>query len=134
MTGILFPLVAIVAGTLAASTVVIQKLPDAANLIKKIKPYEGFIGAAALLMGLFQVLNITTMLSTGLTGLVGIACLVACAIMGFLLGFPVLQEFFFDEMSEESRKKADDLYAKLTPYKVTAGLTAMGTGVYLLIF
>ena len=133
MTSLLFSIVAIVCGTLAASAVVIKKMPDSADIIKKIKPYEGFIGMGALAMGFFQLVKIGSMLSS-LTGMVALAASVACIVMGFLLGFPVLQDLVIDELSEGSREKADQVYEKLTPYKVTAGLVAIGTGIYTLIF
>ena len=129
----LFPLIAIVAGVLAASTVVIQKLPDATGTIEKIKKYEAFIGAGALVMSLLQVFSVGKMMGS-ITGMVGIACMVACFILGFVLGFPVIQELIIEEMTEANRNKADEFYHKLTPYKVTAGLTAIGTGIFLLIF
>ncbi len=133
MTGFAFPLIAIVAGCLAAAAVVIQKLPDAEKAIEKIKPYEAFIGVAALLFGIMQLLSIGKMFGS-ITGLVALAATVSCILMGFLLGFPVLQDMVINDMSEDSRAKAAEWYQKLTPYKITAGLTAIGTGIYLLIF
>lgn len=129
----LFAIIAIIAGILAASTVVVQKLPDAAGTIEKVKKYEAFIGAAALVMALIKIFDIVRILGS-LTGMVALACIVACIVLGFVMGFPVIQELVIEEMTEVNRNKADELYEKLTPYKVTAGLTAIGTGIFLLIF
>lgn len=126
-------LIAVIAGLLAASSVVIKKLPNAADLIQKIKPYEGFIGAAALVLGLFSLFSITFRYGL-LNATISISGIGSCIVMGFLLGYPVLQDLLLDELSEETRKKSEDLYDKLTPYKVIAGLVALFTGIYSLFF
>ena len=133
--GFIFPFIAIVAGLLAASSIVIQKLPDSAELINKIKPYEGYIGAASLVMGFITLFSFSYIMKTNLINIVGtFSCIASCIIMGFLMGYPVLQDLFLDEMSEESRNKSKKLYEKLTPYKVTSGLVGMATGVIILLF
>ena len=132
--GFAFPLIAIIAGMLAASAVVIKKLPNAADIIQKIKPYEGFIGAGALAMGIMTLFSISSIMRTGfITMSVTLACIGACIVMGFLLGYPVLQDLFLDELSDETRAKSEEMYERLTPYKVTSGLVGIGTGAYLLI-
>lgn len=134
MSALILPLVAIITGMLAAASVVIKKSPDAANLIKKIKPYEATIGATALVLGILKLLGITTALKVGvLWGTVYFACVASCIVMGFLLGYPVIQDFLLDELSEDAKKKSAEMYERLTPYKITSGLVAMGTGAYLLV-
>jgi hypothetical protein len=132
--GFLFPLLAIVAGILAASSLVIKKLPDSANIIQKIKPYEAGIGAAALAMGLMTIFSVGRVMRQGIL-VVGMTwgCIASCIIMGFLLGYPLLQEWLLDELSEEAKAKSEQMYERLTPYKVTAGLVGIGTGLFLLI-
>lgn len=130
----LLPLLAIITGLLAASSVVIKKLPDASKLIEKIRPYEAFIGAAALMMSVFSIFKITVYFKIGfLLGVVSSACIGACVVMGFLLGFPMIQELILDEMNEDARKKGEEMYEKLTPYKVMSGLVGIGTGIYLFL-
>lgn len=124
----------IVTGLLAATSVVIKKLPDAENVIKKIKPYEAMIGAAALLLGIVSIFSISYQFRVSfLQGSSFLASAGACMVMGFLLGYPVLQDMVLDEMSEDARKKSAELYEKLTPYKITAGLVGLGAGSLLLV-
>lgn len=131
----ILPLLAIVSGALAASSVVIKKLPNAVDVIKKLRPYEGFIGASALVMGLLSIASIGKILrmSNILTSSTSIACIGACIVMGFLLGYPVIQDMLLDELSEDARKKSQEMYERLTPYKVTAGLVGIGSGAYLFL-
>jgi hypothetical protein len=132
--GILFPILVIIAGILAASSVVIQKLPDSAEYINKIKPYEGFIGAGSLIMGAFTLFSFTRILASPFLIMAGtFTCIVSSLIMGFLLGYPVLQDLFLDDLGEASRKKSEDIYEKLTPYKVTSGLVGIGAGLTILL-
>ncbi len=131
---VLLPLLAIITGLLAASSVVIRKLPDASKLIEKIRPYEAAIGAAALLMAIFSLFKITLYFRLGFfLGAMSTACIAACIIMGFLLGFPMIQEMILDEMDEKARKKGEEIYEKLTPYKILSGLVGIGTGIYLFL-
>lgn len=130
----LLPLLAIIAGLLAASSVVIKKLPDSSKLIEKIRPYEAFIGAAALLMSVFSIFKISHYFKLGFfSGVMSSACIGSCIVMGFLLGYPMIQELVLDDMSEDARKKGEEIYDKLTPYKVLSGLVGIGTGSYLLL-
>ena len=132
--GFFLPLIAIVAGLLAATSVITQKLPDAASYIEKIRPYEATIGAVSLCMSLFSVFSIGKVMQTGgISFIVTTCCIVAAFIMGFLLGYPVLQDFFLDEMSEASRNKSAEIYEKLTPYKIAAGLVGIFSGLFMLI-
>jgi hypothetical protein len=134
MSALLLPIIAIVAGMLAAASVVIKKSPDAANLIEKIRPYEAGIGATALVVGILRLFSVTTAFKVGfIWGPVFASCVASCILMGFLLGYPVIQNFLLDELSDEAKAKSGEMYERLTPYKVTAGLVAMGTGAYLMV-
>lgn len=128
-------LLAIVAGTLAASSIIIQKLPDADQYIQKIKPYEGYIGIGALLIALMGLLDINMILRQGFFDMmITFTCIASCIVMGFLMGFPIIQEKLLEESSAEIRDKGNELYKKLTPYKVLAGLLGISTGIMGLLF
>lgn len=130
----LLPLLAIVAGILAASSVVIKKLPDASKLIEKIRPYEAFIGAGCLLMSVFSLLKITAYFRVDFAwGVISSACIGSCIVMGFVLGYPMIQELILDDLEESTRKKGEEIYEKLIPYKVTSGLVGIVTGIYLFL-
>ena len=45
----------------------------------------------------------------------------------------IKDNFFLDEMSEASRNKSAELYEKLTPYKIAAGLVGIFSGLFMLI-
>lgn len=133
--GILLPIVAIVAGILAAASVVLEKIPNLKDFVEKIQKYQAVIGVVAIFMAISPLLNWAKVTKTMsfVPWISLIACMVSCALIGFLLGYPVLQGLFIDDLSEENRKKADDLRQKLAPYKILGGLVSIGTGVVLFL-
>ena len=134
MTGFLFPLVAIITGLLAASSTVIRRLPETEGIIEKLKPYEAIIGSTSLFFAISGLFNLSLLSRIGGIVFIGnIACIVACFTMGFLLGYPVLQGLFIDDLSETNRSKAKEFYYRLTPYKTVAGAIGIGSGVLLLL-
>lgn len=136
MVAFLFPVVAILAGLLAASNVVVQKLPDAKELIKKLEPYQAGLGIAALALGIVAVIDMKNVLGRGssnLSYLMLILCAVSSVAIGFLQGFPLIQRYVLDEAEESTQEKVENIRKKVLPYQVLAGLAAMGTGVMLLL-
>ncbi len=131
MQFILFGLLAFVAGALAAANFVIERLPDAKQWIEKAMPYQAMIGFVALVMSVLWGLNIFSLKAAFLTQTVYLGCAVSTMVVGFLLGFPMIQQWIATD--EKSKEKADDIRKKLSPYQVLAGLVAMGAGVYLFL-
>lgn len=128
---ILFGGLAFLAGALSASNVVIEKLPNAKELIAKIVPYQAIIGVAAFLFGVFKLFDISRMREAMSTKAVFIGCVAACLVAGFLLGFPMIQKFIAED--EDTKEKVEGIRKKLSPYQILAGLVALGTGTYLIL-
>ena len=132
----LFPLIAILVGLISAANFLIARMPNAKATIDKIAPYQATLGLVALVWGVLALIS-----WGGAAGpmrmvmsLISICCMASSIVAGFLLGFPLLQTYVFDDMSEGARTKSENLRKKLVPYHVLAGLIALGTGFYLLIF
>ena len=128
---VLFSIVGILLGVVAASSVIISKIPDAEEHISKLKKYEGYIGATAVLFAIFQLFSLNRV--DGLSFLLAVVAIVSFLVAGTVLGWPIIQELVVTELEEKNRKKADVLYNKLIPYKVMAGLVSMGLGILFLI-
>ena len=127
----LFSIVGILLGIVAGSSYIISKFPNAEEHISKLKKYEGYIGFTAAIFAVFQLFNLSRV--GGLEFLLTIAAIVAFLIAGTVLGWPIIHELVVTELEEKNRKKADELYNKLIPYKVLAGLVSLGIGIILLI-
>jgi hypothetical protein len=128
---ILFGSLAFIAGALSASNVVIEKLPNAKDMIAKLVPYQAMIGVAAFVFGVFKIFDIQRMRETMSTKAIFIVCVAACLVAGFLLGFPMIQKFIAED--EDTKEKVEGVRKKLSPYQVLAGLVALGTGAYIIL-
>jgi hypothetical protein len=120
-----------VLGVLGASSLIIARKPDAKELIAKISPYQGWIGAISALWGAWWVLD--AILNIGVMSVVPIAWIIWLAtgavmlLLGFLLGIGVMKTFVKDE---KAHAKADEMLKKLAPYQGTLGLVAIGLGLF----
>ena len=121
-------------GVLAASNLIIAKKPDAAQLIGKIAPYQGWIGAVSAVWGVFGILRCVRHI-----GLLSVvpgywllwlldSILLAC--LGLLLGVGVFKSFI---KSEGANAKLDRVIAKLAPYQGKLGVVAIVVGAVMAI-
>jgi hypothetical protein len=135
MVGILFPLIAILVGIVGAASWLVGKIPSQQENIKKLAMYQAGIGAAGMVVGLLTFADFLTGAGTkGAMWLVIILTALACTLVGLVLGYPILQGLFIDDLSEENRKKAEDFKNALAPFQVLGGIVALGGGVYVLLF
>jgi hypothetical protein len=125
-------LLLMILGVLAVPGLLIAKRPDAKQLIDKIAPYQGWIGAILAIWGLFRLISWFGMF--GLLGL-GIGGIIRWAIytsfvslqisLGFMLGIGVLKSFIKDA---NAQAKMDQVLAKLAPKQGVLGLAAIIVG------
>lgn len=123
-----------VLGILGASNLIIARKPDAKELIAKLAPYQGWMGAISALWGAWMV--VSSILSLGwLTKFpiywatfFGVAAVQL--LLGFLLGIGVLKTFIKDPTANA---KMDQTMAKLAPWQGTLGLVGIGLGAWLVI-
>ena len=123
-----------VLGVLGASNLIIARKPDAKELIAKLAPYQGWIGAVSALWGVWGI--ISAVLSIGLltshpiwwiTWLATDAILVA---LGLLLGIGTLKTFI---KQPQAVANMDMMVAKLAPKQGVLGLIGMGLGAWCLV-
>jgi hypothetical protein len=65
------------------------------------------------------------------TSFLVLICCCSTAIVGFLLGFPMVQQWITSD--ENSKQKAGQLRKKLLPYQVLAGLVSLICGILLML-
>jgi hypothetical protein len=123
-----------VLGVLGAANLIIARKPDAKELIGKLAPYQGWIGAISAIWGAWGI--ISSILSLGLLAYLPLVwiTLLANAILslalGLLLGVGVLKTFIKNPTAVD---KMDTTITKLAPYQGTLGLIAIGVGVWTII-
>jgi hypothetical protein len=123
-----------VLGVLGASSLIIARKPDAAQLIGKMAPYQGWIGAVSALWGVWivisSILNLRWLSVAPVYWVTFLADGVLQALLGILLGVGVMKTFIKDAPAQA---KMDQTVAKLAPYQGTLGLIAIGLGVWMVV-
>lgn len=123
-----------VLGVLGASNLIVARRPDAKEMIGKLAPYQGWIGAISALWGVWMV--ISSILSIGWLALAPIYWMTFLAsgvlqlLLGLLLGVGVIKQFVKDPTANE---KMDQSIAKLAPYQGILGLIAIGVGLWMVV-
>jgi hypothetical protein len=121
-------------GVLGAANLIIARKPQAQELIGKIAPYQGWIGAGSAVWGAWGVL--WSIMTIGVIGyaplwwLTGLAAAILQVALGLLLGVGVLKTFI---KSEQANAKLDQTITKLAPYQGTFGVIAICLGVWTIL-
>jgi len=126
-------LIAIAGGILAASSLIISKKPNAKELIDKLTPFQGWIGVILAFWGLWGTIQLV--LNIGHIGLVWIIALAICVVefvVGFVLGFGLISQYFL-ERSEAAKEKGQKLRLKLVNYQVPGGIILIILGILSII-
>lgn len=124
----------VILGILGASNLIIARKPDAKELIGKMAPYQGWIGAVSALWGAWGI--VSSILSLGMLSRAPIYWVTFLAVgavqlvLGFLLGIGVLKTFI---KTPTANAKMDQTMAKLSPYQGTLGLIGIGLGGWLIV-
>ena len=121
-------------GVLAVPSMIIAKKPNAKELIGKIAPYQGWIGAVSCLWGVWgiigAVLNLGWISHWPIYWATWLADSVLQFALGLILGIGVLKTFI---KNPQAQAKMDETLAKLTPKQGMLGLAAIGVGVWMVV-
>jgi len=114
-------------GVLAASNVIVSSKPDAAELIEKLRPYQGCLGVTSLICGVLLLLNIVLHLPWFRLGTLIIAlCVAAVQIaLGLLLGYGLIERW----ANPQANKNIAEARGKLLAYQVPLGIVGIVLGV-----
>lgn len=123
-----------VLGALAAPSIILAKRPDADQILAKITPYQGWIGAVSALWGVWgiisSILNLGWLSIAPIYWITFLAVAVVQTALGLLLGIGILKTYIKDPRAQE---KLDLTITKLRPKQGLLGLVGMGLGIWLII-
>src|SRR5262249_39043783 len=123
-----------VLGVLGASSIIIAKKPDAKEMIAKLAPYQGWIGAVSGLWGVWGVigaiLNLGWLSHWPIYWATWLADSLLQFALGLILGIGVLKSFIKNPQAQE---KMDQTLQKLLPYQGNLGLLAIGIGAWMIV-
>jgi len=124
----------IVLGILAVPSLIIAKKPNAKELIDKLAPYQGWIGAISALWGVWgvisSILNLGWLAHWPIYWITYLANNVLLLALGLLLGVGTLKTFIKDPTAQA---KMDQTIAKLAPKQGVLGLAAIGVGIWMIL-
>ncbi len=124
----------VVLGILGAASLIIARKPDAAALIGKLAPFQGWIGAISALWGVWgiisSVLNIGWLSSAPIFWVTFLVASVLQLGLGLLLGVGVIKTFV---KHPDAVKRMDGLITRLAPSQGIGGLVAMGVGCWMVV-
>lgn len=134
--GVVFALLLIVAGLLAAASLIIQKQPNARDLIAKIVPFQGIIGIILLLWALINLIRVISYLSLifqffPLTGILLVVTLLVSIALGFLLGYGLIAQYALKNTGAAGG--GESALSKLTPIQVPLGILGVVLGIWMLV-
>ncbi|MDP2274409.1 MAG: hypothetical protein Q8N23_04925 [Archangium sp.] len=121
-------------GVLAVPSLIIAKRPDAKDMIAKLTPYQGWIGAVSCLGGVWGI--ISAILSIGVLStwpIFWISWMVGSvfqAALGLILGIGTLKTFI---KNPQAQAKMDETLAKLSPKQGMLGVGAIGFGIWVVV-
>ena len=133
----LFAILTIAGGVLAASSFFIAKKPNAAELFAKVAPYQGFLGIGLLAYGVLELIRAGLPLlgnfgAAPLYAGVLLAAIVLDIAIGFLLGFGLLNKLLLSK-NEKAEAKGKEVLQRLARIQVPLGLAAASVGVAVLL-
>jgi hypothetical protein len=122
-------------GVLAVPNLVLAKKPDAKELLAKITPYQGWIGAFSCVGGLYSLV-FNSLLNLGLMSVsfrwwltITAGSLLQVA-LGLILGIGTMKMFI---KNPEAQARMDETLAKIAPHQGRLGLAAIGLGAWWVI-
>ena len=135
---ILIPILLIIGGVLAASSLIVQKQPNAREMIAKLVPFQGIIGIILLLWGLFALLFWVLpalgwmMRWNFISGLILLLSVLVTIGLGFLLGYGLIAQHALSKNADAARS-GEAIHAKLARYQIPLGLIGIGLGLWAII-
>lgn len=126
-------------GVLASANLIIAKKPDAKQLIDKLVPYQGWIGIAMFVWGIWDVINVlrsgwfSLISHMPLTVIVILVAVLVEVVLGFLLGFGLISKYALSK-NEQAMAKGQEIRGKLAKFQGPLGLVAIFVAIYILLW
>ncbi len=126
----------IILSILAVPSLILSKRPDAQELLNKIAPYQGWIGLVFCFWGVWgiiqAILNISLLGDFPIWWITWMAGSVVEAILGFILGYGMINQLLLSK-NEEAKKKGKALLAKLAPIQGKMGVLGIIVGIWMIV-
>lgn len=122
----------ILVSILAVPSLILSKKPNAAELLEKLAPYQGWIGLVGCFWGVWgiisSVLNIGWLSTWPIMWAIYLASSVVLAALGFMLGFGMINKMFLGK-NPDAQEKAAALREKIAPMQGKLGIVGIIIGI-----
>jgi hypothetical protein len=129
-------LLLIVLGILAAAPIIVARAPNSRQAIENLRPAQGVLGLIVCLWGLWTVIRLLMHLDwlrlAPLTWMIFFATGVVELLLGFLMGYAVINRFVLSGSAGASAKGAE-MERKLSGIQVPLGVAGIVLGVIALV-
>ena len=121
---------------LAVPSLILAKRPDAKEMLDKFAPYQGWIGLVFCFCGIwgiiYCILHLDLLTVWPIWWITLLATALVEAVLGFMLGYGTISQYVLSK-NEESKKKGEELLAKLAPMQGKLGLFGIAVGVWCIV-
>jgi hypothetical protein len=128
-------LVLIAGGLLAASAVIVARMPDAQVRLNRLLPFQGLIGMGMLVLGIINLVRVLGFIRhmravpvLGASWLTVVGCSI---LLGFLFSMPIIGRLIPGNSSAE--QKAAEIAAKISGVQILLGLLGIAAAAVLII-
>lgn len=130
-------LLGVCGGILAMSSMLVAKRPNAAQLIDKLVPYQGYIGVTMFFWGIWEIIDCVRGLSFlsehPITWVFWLLMALADFSVGLILGFGLISTYAF-RGNATAIEKGQRVRMSLVKFQVPLGLLAVATSVGYTVF
>lgn len=119
----------IVGGALCIPSLVASKSPEAAEQLKKLAPFQGYIGVGVLVLGIWGVISALGWFMYPLFAISLLACAVVAIGIGIILGYGLIQSYALKKASDDVKAKAEETLKKLQGIQVPLGIAGIICGI-----
>ncbi len=124
----------ILLGVLAVPSLLLAKRPDAKEMLGKLAPFQGWMGAISAIWGVWgiisAVLNIGWLTTWPIYWATWLADSILLAALGLILGIGVMKTFI---KQPAAQAKLDQTLAKVAPHQGRLGIAGIGVGVWMIV-
>lgn len=115
----------LVGGLLAVSGFIVEKKPNAKEIIDKIVPVQGGIGIAILVVAVINIIRSLSMIQVPLLWITLMIPVLIMTVLGILLGYGLIVKYVLSK-NEAAKEKADKIQATLVRFQTPVGWMSVG--------
>lgn len=121
---------------IAVPSLLLSKKPNAAELLEKIAPYQGWIGIVFCFWGIWgiitSVLHLNWLSAAPIWWVTFLVGNIVSATLGFMLGSGLINKMLLSK-NAAAKAKADELRAKIAPKQGKLGLLGIAVGIWMIV-